>query len=53
MKKSDKPINIRKTIYLETIVSDKIQELATKENRTFSSWVALLLKKVACEKPKL
>lgn len=50
MKKNVKPENTRKTVYLKTILSDKIEEMAKKDNRTFSSWVALLLERIAYEK---
>ena len=50
MKKNDKPINTRKTVYLKTVLSEKIEEMAKKDNRTWSSWVALLLERIVYEK---
>ena len=50
MKKITKPKNTRKTVYLRTEISDAIEELAKKDNRTFSSWVAILLEKVSLGK---
>lgn len=45
MKKNVRPENTRKTIYLKKDLSEKIESMAKKDNRTFSSWVALLLEK--------
>jgi hypothetical protein len=45
MKNNTKPENTRKTVYLKTSTVEKIEALAKKDSRTFSSWVALLLEK--------
>lgn len=47
MKKKSKPENTRKTVYLRTDIAERIEEMAKKDNRTFSSWVAILLEKTA------
>lgn len=46
MKKNFKSKNTRKTIYIKTVTSEKIDQLAKLDNRTFSSWVSLLLDKM-------
>ena len=50
MEKIAKPKNVRKTIYLKTIVSAKIEDMAKRDGRTFSAWVARLLERAANEK---
>lgn len=50
MKKNVKPENTRKTVYLRTIISEKIEALAKKDNRTFSSFVAMMLERLTCDK---
>lgn len=50
MKKNIAPENIRKTIYIKCVIADKIEKMAHQDNRTFSSYVALLLEDIANEK---
>lgn len=50
MEKNIPPEYTRKSIYVKISVAKKIKLLAKKENRTFSSFVALLLESAANQK---
>lgn len=52
MKKNTNKENTRKTVYLRRDVADKITEMASNDNRTFSSFVALMLEGVANARKK-
>lgn len=45
MEKNENNENVRKTLYMKKTLADRLDVLAKGDDRTFSSWVVLLLEK--------